>query len=155
MLQPGGVSEMFYGTDREQILLNKRKGFCKMCLTTGASIVPCYCFGANEVYTRHFGPDSILAKLSSVLRVSLVPWSGRWGLPFGVVPNPCKLCVVLGKPIDVEMVAEPTREQVEALHSRYVATLRELFDRHKEHMGTDWVSRRGTLSLEDEKVKSA
>lgn len=156
MLQPGGVAEMFYGTDREQILLSRRKGFCKMCLQTGASIVPCYCFGANEVYTRHFGPQSVLARLSSMLRVSLVPWSGRWWLPFGVVPHRCKLVVVLGAPIDVEVVAQPSSDQVEALHAQYVATLRELFDRHKVRMGPEWIAQRGTLLLEDEtKPKAA
>lgn len=156
MLQPGGVSEMFYGTDREQIILGKRKGFCKICLQTGASIVPCYVLGANEVFTRYFGPSSLLARLSSLLRVSLVPWGGRWGIPFGVVPNKCKLVVAVGQPIHVAAVEEPTREQVEALHAQYVAALRSLFDRHKGRMGADWMERRGTLFLEDEtKPKAA
>ena len=71
-LLPGGISEMFYGLDEEQIILNKRKGFIKIALQTGASLVPCYALGANQVYTRWFSESSIFYRLSSLLRVSLV-----------------------------------------------------------------------------------
>lgn len=84
-LMPGGVAEMFYGLEHEQILLSKRKGFCKLALSTGCSLVPVYTFGANEVYTRAFGANSLMSRLSSLLRVSLVFWSGRFGIPFGTV----------------------------------------------------------------------
>ena len=30
MLLPGGIAEMFYGLDEEQIILRKRKGFCRI-----------------------------------------------------------------------------------------------------------------------------
>lgn len=148
MLQPGGVAEMFYGVDCEQIILEKRKGFCKVALQTGASLVPCYAFGANEIFSRKFGPHSLLAKLSSALRTSLVFWLGRWGVPYGFVPINSKLVVALGAPLDVERVAEPSREQVEALHARYCAALKDLFDRHKARMGPEWVRRRGELLFE-------
>ncbi len=45
---------------------------------------------ANEMYTRLFGPRSVLARVSSVIRTSLVVWYGRWGVPFGVVPHVCR-----------------------------------------------------------------
>mmetsp|Transcript_19428 Transcript_19428/g.58667 ORF Transcript_19428/g.58667 Transcript_19428/m.58667 type:complete len:257 (+) Transcript_19428:234-1004(+) len=150
-LQPGGIAEMFYGTDREQIILAKRKGLAKVALQTGVCLVPNYVFGVNEVYTRWFGPNSLAARVSSVLRTSLVAWSGRWGIPFSPVPNRVKMIIVLGKPIEVERIEEPTSEQVEALHARYVDALADLFDRHKHRMGEEWVARRGTLFLEDGK----
>ena len=150
MLQPDGVAGMFYGTTHEQILLKKRLGFCKVALQTGAHLVPCYAFGANQMYTRYFNQHSLAARLSSALRTSLVFWTGRWGVPFGVIPNPVKLVVAVGAPLAVTKVAAPTNEQVEALHATFVSAMRDLFERHKHRMGEEWVAQRGTLFLEDE-----
>jgi len=119
-LQPGGIAEMFYGTDCEQIILSKRKGLCRVALQTGASLVPSYVFGANEIYTRWFGPHSLAARLSSVLRTSLVGWSGRWGVPFSPLPVRGKLVIVLGAPIEVPRTESPTDDEVDALHARCV-----------------------------------
>ncbi|KOO33897.1 diacylglycerol o-acyltransferase 1 [Chrysochromulina tobinii] len=118
MLQVGGIAEMFYGLDQEQIILKKRLGFCKLALQTGCCLVPCYVFGANEMYTRLFGPDSLLAGISSRIQMSLVVWYGRWGIPFGVVPHQVKMVIVLGEPIEVTKVDEPTPEQVQELHAK-------------------------------------
>ena len=150
MLQPGGIAEMFFGVESEQIILRKRVGFCKVALQTGACLVPMYVMGANQCWTRRFGPDSYLARLSSVLRVSLVVWSGRWGLPFGVLPHRQKMVVCSGAPIEVPKVAEPSAAQIEALHVRYVAELRALYERHKHKMGDEWAAQRPALLLEDE-----
>lgn len=150
MLQPGGIAEMFYGVDREQIILRKRVGFCKVALQTGACLVPVYVLGAQQAWTRHFGPASLFARLSSALRVSLVVWSGRWGLPFGVVPHRQRMVVCCGAPIEVERVEQPTAAQVEALHARYVGELRALYARHKHRMGAEWAAERPELLLEDE-----
>jgi 1-acyl-sn-glycerol-3-phosphate acyltransferase len=129
-------------------------GFCKLALQTGCCLVPCYVFGANEMYTRLFGPDSLLAGISSRIQMSLVVWYGRWGIPFGVVPHQVKMVIVLGEPIEVTKVDEPTPEQVQELHAKYVAAICALFDRHKHRMGEEWVQRRGRrLYLEDEMYK--
>ena len=150
-LQVGGIAEMFYGLDHEQILLRKRMGFCKLALQTGCCLVPCYVFGANEMYTRIAGPRSLLARVSSRMQTSLVVWSGRWGLPFGMVCHRAKMVVAVGAPIDVGRVEQPSSAEIEALHARYCEALRGLFERHKGRMGSEWVARRGSrLYLEDE-----
>ena len=152
MLQVGGIAEMFYGIDHEQIILRRRLGFCKLALQTGCCLVPCYVFGANEMYTRLFGPDSLLARISSVMRTSLVVWYGRGGVPFGVIPHKIKMVIAVGAPIDVPQVDEPSSEQIEQLHATYVAAIEALFDRHKHRMGAEWVAARGEkLYLEDER----
>ena len=152
MLMPGGVGEMFYGLEHEQVILARRKGFCKLALTTGCSLVPVYTFGANEVYTRAFGARSLAARLSSLLRISLVCWSGRFGIPFGFLPHKQKLVVAIGAPIDVARVPSgaPSQAQIEALHAKYVEQLRHLYSKHKHRMGEEWATRRDRLYLEDE-----
>ena len=44
----------------------------RIALQTGASLVPCYALGANQAWTRHFDQNSLLYRISSQLRVSLV-----------------------------------------------------------------------------------
>ena len=203
MLMPGGISEMFYGNGgEEQIVLRKRKGFCKLALETGACLVPVYAMGTNQVfgdffgryvvchracsshmsamsgnhidgksspspetsvlqplvlawksspspeaYNRWFSHRSFVARLSATLRTSICVWSGRWGIPFSFVPQKTKMVVCIGRAIEVEKTANPSAEQVEALHDRYVAELQALFIRHKHRMG--W-SEDKKLWLEDE-----
>lgn len=147
-LSPGGIAEMFYGLREEQLVLAKRKGFCRIALETGAHLVPFYLFGANELFTRYWGPGSTAARISKRISASIVIWTGRFGLPFGFIPHPVRLVAVVGAPIEVEKVAAPTPEQVDALHARYVEALRALFDKHKSRMGPDW--KRQRLYLEDE-----
>lgn len=72
MLQPDGIAGMLYGLDQEQIILKKRRGFCRVALQTGASLIPCYCFGANQVYNRKFGPTSFAARFSRKLKKRII-----------------------------------------------------------------------------------
>eukprot|EP00927_Polykrikos_kofoidii_P081058 TRINITY_DN78190_c0_g1_i1.p1 TRINITY_DN78190_c0_g1~~TRINITY_DN78190_c0_g1_i1.p1 ORF type:complete len:345 (+),score=29.65 TRINITY_DN78190_c0_g1_i1:58-1035(+) len=150
-LAPGGIAEMFYGLKEEQVVLARRKGFCKIALETGAHLVPLYSFGANELYTRFWGSKSLAAKISKRMSTSIVVWTGRFGFPFGFIPHPTKLVVVIGPAIEVEKVAEPSQDQVDALHAKYVAALRTLFEKHRSEMGDGW--RRQRLYLENEPIE--
>lgn len=148
----GGISEMFYGLEEEQIILRRRKGFCKLALETGACLVPVYVFGANQTYHRLTGHKSFLAHLSSKIRMSLIVWVDRFGIPFGVIPCKTRMVVAMGKPMEVTQVLNPTQDQIDQLHNRYIEELRGLFDRHKAEMGPEWEKKR--LWLEDEDPRS-
>ncbi|CAD7941818.1 unnamed protein product [Amoebophrya sp. A120] len=200
-LLPGGITEMFYGTEgEEQIVLRKRQGFCKVALQTNAFLVPVYCMGANQIFDRKFTHRSFFARVSSKLKTSLVYWTDRFGIPFGPIPYRRKLVVCIGKPIapvvrhdgqharspgedlpndgckaqqeNYDFTSRPqeqqhgetpgmeshnigtegfypTAAQVEDLHTRYVAALRDLFDRHKERAG--WAAHK-ELYLENESL---
>jgi len=136
-LMPGGISEMFYGLEKEQIILKKRKGFARIALKSGVDLVPAYAFGANRAWTRYFGHESLAFKLSNKLRMSLVVWTGRWGIPFGCIPHKQPMVIALGPAIEVTKIEgrEPTDAEVDALHGTYCKALRELFDRHKHKVG--------------------
>ena len=73
-------------------------------------------------------------------------------MPLTAAPD--RPVAVIGAPIEVTKVAEPTKEQVEALHAKFVAEVRALYDRHKGRMGAEWAARRDKLYLEDEKTPS-
>lgn len=49
--------------------------------------------------------------------------------------NYFKLKFLVGKPIDVSQVDEPTNEQIDALHNTYVESLKILFEQNKLKYG--------------------
>ena len=154
MLQPDGIAGMFYGLEQEQVVLGRRKGFCRVALQAGCELVPCYAFGANDMFSRKWNHKSRAARLSRKLRTSLVFWTDRFGIPFGCVPLRTKILVVLGKPIPVSEVANPTSEQIDALHAKFVTELKALYDRHKHRMGEHWARTHPKLYLETEEPES-
>jgi len=143
---PGGLPEMFYGSDHEQIVLRKRKGFIRFAMQAGCSLVPSYCFGTNQQYRRLAKPGGIFETMSSFLEVSIIPWIDRFGIPFGFMPMRQKILVAVGEPLEVEQVLSPTREQVDAVHAKFCESLRVLFDEHKGSVG--WQDKQ--LYFEDE-----
>mmetsp|Transcript_9254 Transcript_9254/g.21384 ORF Transcript_9254/g.21384 Transcript_9254/m.21384 type:complete len:328 (+) Transcript_9254:68-1051(+) len=132
---PGGIAEMFYGISREQIILRKRKGFVKLALQKGAYLVPAYGFGTNQQFRRLIEAGGLLAKLSSALKLSAVPWLDRFYIPFGPIPTTHKVIMALGPPIPVEKVENPSAEQIDELHTKFCNAMHELFDKHKADMG--------------------
>ena len=49
-----------------------------------------------------------------------------------MIPHKKKLTFVYGKPIDVEKVENPTKEQVQELHAKYMKQFIELWEGTKE-----------------------
>uniref|UniRef100_A0A915P5J5 Acyltransferase n=1 Tax=Meloidogyne floridensis TaxID=298350 RepID=A0A915P5J5_9BILA len=82
--------------------LMRRLGFCRIALETGASLVPSYSFGENDVYEQYTHPR--------------------------------------GKPIKVERILYPSKEEILGLHKNYCERLEELFEENKEkfNIGKDY-----------------
>lgn len=152
MLQPDGIAGMFYGLEHEQIVLDKRRGFCKIALQTGVSLVPCYFLGANIMYDRYCDPNSFWAQLSHNYHMSVLLWSDRFHIPFGPIPKPNKYVFVVGTPIEVQKVEQPTQAQIDNLHDVFVAAMKDLYDKNVYRMGPEWLAARGKLYLESEKL---
>lgn len=54
---------------------------------------------------------------------------------FGVVPRRHPLTVVVGTPIKVNKVEQPTNQQILELHSRYVDAVKAIYDEHNPKYG--------------------
>eukprot|EP00656_Telonema_subtile_P010649 TRINITY_DN15169_c0_g1_i5.p1 TRINITY_DN15169_c0_g1~~TRINITY_DN15169_c0_g1_i5.p1 ORF type:complete len:360 (+),score=62.67 TRINITY_DN15169_c0_g1_i5:35-1114(+) len=130
-VMPGGIAEIFENSSEVEVAyIANRKGFCKLALETGASLVPCYTLGNTDLF--HCLTHKWLQVLSNTLRCSLTLFWGRCFLP---IPFRKPVCFLLGSPIHVEKVASPTDEQVEELHKRFLKEMRLLFETHKADFG--------------------
>lgn len=165
----GGIQEMFYAKREvldktvwektpqlvDRVILSRRKGFLKLCMRAGASVLPVYGFGNNDTYCMIFGPKSLAAKVSNFLNTSLVLWLGA---PFGVVPcSPFPqrgpMLIVVGEEFVVEKNENPTDAELDALHEKYVEVYRKLYENWKAEyvkMGGDESYLRTVLKMEDE-----
>ncbi len=165
----GGSESLLSAPGRYDLILNRRKGFVRCAVQTGASLVPCISFGEPETYNtinqlRHNHPIRRFQRwLEKTLGFTIPLAFGRGVfLPWGLLPYPVPLNIVVGAPIEVEkyQVQEgegPTSSEVsnassntgggggggggrdavfdalvDKYHRQYVNALLELFDQHKE-----------------------
>jgi 1-acyl-sn-glycerol-3-phosphate acyltransferase len=129
LLYPGGEKEqLLTQRGRHRVYLASRKGFVKLALQHGCSIVPIYVFGETDLY-HHFDLGLRTRQwVVSRFGAAIVLISGSLGL--------LPLTAVSGPPIAVPSpIAEPTQSQIDELHERYVRALLELFDGHKAKYG--------------------
>ncbi|KAJ3117041.1 diacylglycerol O-acyltransferase 1 [Phlyctochytrium bullatum] len=139
IIMTGGAEEYLTMEPKTlDLVVNKRKGFVKLALTTGASIVPILSFGENDLYTRIETPlvKKLNAFTKKVAHFAFPAFSGR----FGVMPHRVPLTTVVGAPIFVDKaVPHPTDEQIDQLHAEYCKQLRKLYDDYKDIFHTDRV----------------
>jgi 1-acyl-sn-glycerol-3-phosphate acyltransferase len=131
---PGGIAEMFLNDNdpaTERIYLRSRFGFVKVAIESGANLVPIYYFGNTQCF-RGLSSTGLLKRLSRQLRMSLVLFHGRWGLP---IPYQHPIIAVVGKPIHVVQTANPSKELIQEYHTKVVRAIQELFDSHKHLVG--------------------
>ncbi|CAM9730869.1 unnamed protein product [Ectocarpus sp. 4 AP-2014] len=133
-LCPGGVAEIFDSdNDNEVLFLKARKGFVKLSLRMGTTLVPCYTFGNTRIFRSWQDPYGILRALSRKLGFGLLLVWGRMLLPI-ILRQP--LLVVTGRPIVVPKSAgEPTQADIDKYHDLFVAELRRIFDKYKGPYG--------------------
>lgn len=135
----GGAAESLYckpGTYR--IILNRRKGFVKLALRNGAPMVPVFTFGETDLYDQLHNPEgSVVRKIQEFIRrvttvAPVIPIGrGLFQYSFGIVPRRRPVTTVVGKPVDVPKIPEPTKEDIEKYHQLFKDALIELFEENK------------------------
>eukprot|EP00967_Tisochrysis_lutea_P138802 scaffold251081_cov35-Tisochrysis_lutea.AAC.1 len=131
---PGGFEDAtlhVYGKERTAIL--GRKGLIKYALQHGYAITPIYTFGESETYHTFTGA---LKPRLAINRYG-IPAVAFWGEPL-LPPFPKQRAEVIsciGTPLQLPKLEDPTADEVNAWHSRYLAALRALFDAHKAECG--------------------
>mmetsp|Transcript_24600 Transcript_24600/g.36877 ORF Transcript_24600/g.36877 Transcript_24600/m.36877 type:complete len:363 (-) Transcript_24600:162-1250(-) len=121
------------------LTLKQRKGFVKIALRTGATLVPCFGFGENEIYRQVDNPvGSKLRKWQNYLQkilgfaIPLIMGRGIW-TDFGLLPLNKRIKVVIGKPIPVPKTPEGeiTLDLLNKYHEMYLQGLIDIYEDNK------------------------
>ncbi|XP_027272019.1 2-acylglycerol O-acyltransferase 3 [Cricetulus griseus] len=140
----GGAQESLYAAPGEhRLALRTRKGFVRLALRHGASLVPVYSFGENDIYrTKSFDQNSWQYRCQVAFK-RLMGFSPCifWGRSlfsaesWGLVPFAQPITTVVGRPIHVPQSLTPTEDHVDHYHQLYMKALEQLFEDHKEAHG--------------------
>jgi len=150
--QPGGVAAVLVvggapeslNSDKHKIrlVLNRRKGWIKIALRYGVSLVPTFTFGEAFIYDQLPNPEGSLIRrvqdyLQNIMGFAPVMFFGRgiFQYNFGILPRRKPMTLVVGAPIKVDKVAEPSSEQINSLHKKYVDELVKLYEEYNPVYG--------------------
>jgi hypothetical protein len=137
----GGAQEALLARpDSNDIVLAKRQGFVKLALESeNTGLVPCYCFGENDLYNiLEPGDESFGKKLQFWLKKTFgftLPFfhaRGVFNYDFGLLPWRRQVTLVTGKPIMIPYKPDYTKVDIDNYHKLYMDALKELFDEYKE-----------------------
>merc|ERR1739838_1265472 len=125
------------------VTLKNRKGFVKLALQQGSDLVPVYSFGENDVYQQVIFEEGTWWRLAQKKLQKLLGFApclfhgcgffSRDG--WGLVPYSKPITTIVGEPITVPKVAEPTQDVIDMYHAMYIKSLRSLFDTYKTRCG--------------------
>lgn len=137
----GGLAEADL-SDAEvlKIVVANRKGFVKKALIHGANLIPCIAFGENSVFKKvNFKPGSLMHRLETkwynLFKFKHPIYYGDSifsSKPKGCLPYKRPITVVLGDPIRVDRVEDPSQEQVDKLHAIYLEQLKSLYQANSD-----------------------
>ncbi|XP_039225621.1 2-acylglycerol O-acyltransferase 2-A-like [Crotalus tigris] len=120
------------------LVLQNRKGFVRLAIENGTPLVPVFSFGENELYDQVENPKGSWVRwaqdcLQKIMGFSLPLFYARgiFQYTFGFVPYRKPIFIVVGKPIQVGKKHNPSQDEVDELHKRYLEALCKLFEEHK------------------------
>ena len=129
---PGGEREQLETIyKKHRLVLRDRKGFVKLAMQQGADLVPVYAFGETSLYKHSQAGIGWRKWLSHKFGIAIPLLYGEYGL----LPYRVPITLVFGEPIPTVKISEPTDDQLNAMHSKYVDALVTLFNTHKASMG--------------------
>jgi len=128
-LVPGGATEALYvSPDKDVLFLKKRKGFIKLALEHGAQLVPVYSFNENRTYLLYQGGNKFFNQFRKHFK-------NLFGLTLplvlNIVPRRTKITLVVGQPISMPFIKDPSPAEVDKHLSLYIGKLRELYEANK------------------------
>jgi len=130
ILVPGGYEEaVFTQTGFERLFLNSRLGFVKYAMRYGYSLTPVYAYGENDLYrTVDLAPSfrDCLARF----KIPIVVFYGHSGMPLMPKRNPLK--IIVGEPVLVPNLSEPSIAALRDAHALYVDKLMEMYYRNND-----------------------
>jgi 1-acyl-sn-glycerol-3-phosphate acyltransferase len=140
LVYPGGVPEIFLTepeSKENKIMLKKRLGFVKLAIRHGAELVPVFVFGEKWFYNVWNPPKNVVAFFRKTLKIPIILFWGRFLWMPKKLPKEKAFGIVYGKPIPTTLNADPSDEDVQAVHAQYVAEIERIFEQYKGRFGYD------------------
>ncbi|XP_074909819.1 diacylglycerol O-acyltransferase 2-like [Buteo buteo] len=125
------------------LILKNRKGFVRMALQHGAYLVPSFSFGENDLFRQVVFEEgswmrSIQQRFQKMMGFAPCVFYGR-GLTSvrsrGFLPYARPITTVVGEPVTVPKIEDPSCETVDMYHEMYVRSLLKLFNENKTKYG--------------------
>ncbi|KAL0587548.1 hypothetical protein ABG067_002844 [Albugo candida] len=135
-LLPGGFEEAtLYKRNQPILYISKRAGFIKLALKFGYKIFPVYTFGEEQTY--HNLQSFLSWRLAlNRLKIPGIVVRGIWWCPL-LPSSGIRLITVVGKPLLLPKISQPTDQDVQNFHAKYIQALQSLFDSNKAKYGRD------------------
>ena len=136
----GGAKESLNAyPESTKLTLKNRKGFVKLALLNGASLVPVYSFGQNDSYNQIiYNSDSLLRIIQKKLQQKLgfsIPFFYGTGIffKFGFLPRRKPINTVIGKPIHCPKIEIQNLRQIiiDYYHNLYINELKKIYNKYK------------------------
>jgi hypothetical protein len=139
----GGAPESLDSHPGTYVLqLKKRKGFIKMAIRHGSPLVPVFSFGETDIYDQVANPEgSLLRKFQEKwqkmagLAPVLIIGRGIFQYSFGLLPQRRPITIIVGAPILVKDNREPSQEEIDSVHQKYMDAVTELYYKHRDEYG--------------------
>lgn len=136
VLLPGGGEEVMWAgkKDKEHIVLRKKKGFIKLALRNNITLVPIWTYGESigtGVMDIPFFETRLWLAQKFGIPFRYVSLCQRWLLPF---PNGV-LVVAVGEPLNLGHIENPTADQLNAAHEKYIQAVLDLVEQTKDEAG--------------------
>ena len=130
-LPPGGFEEAtLTDTQQDRVFIKKRYGFVRLCLKHGVAIRPVYVFGEGQLFSNVQGQWKSRLGLNRVGIPTIMVWGRNF---FPLLPKKgVKIHIVVGRPLILPKVEDPTREEVGKWHKKYISELKRVYDEYKE-----------------------
>lgn len=133
---PGGVQEVTLLRNKDEVVLylNKRLGFVKLAMKYGIPIIPAFTFGLRKTFSFWVPEGKFFESVGRSIGFLPMIFFGLWGLPLGP-PKPCDYVVIIGKPIPIPAIENPSEEEIRKYHVIYVQELTRIFELEKAKHG--------------------
>ncbi|KAL3666633.1 hypothetical protein V7S43_008255 [Phytophthora oleae] len=134
LLVPGGQAEMLQqqSAKKEVRVYTHHKGFIRLAIEHGVPLVPVLSFKEGEMM------DNVQAPMLQRWFVKKLAFPfpyfpyGRGMLP---IPRKVDIPIVVGEPLEVPHIENPTQDDIDKVHAKYFSILQEMFYKHKDAVG--------------------
>lgn len=140
VLVTGGAQESLYAHPyKSRVFLRTRAGFIKIALETGASLVPVWGFGENNLYDNLAENNdhvrSIQRRIQSVISFAplLITGRGVFSYSGGLLPHRRPISAVVGEPMHFDQPEpKPSQERIAEVAQMYRDRVVALFNTYKD-----------------------